>query len=107
MFGFTIAHVRGDSMSPRLHDGQVKLFRRRTYYQIGDIVLADHSRLGLIIKQIAGMTGGSVRLKGLNPHSISEADIGDLAVERIKGRLVGRAHKQNINAATQHLGNET
>lgn len=89
MFGFTIAHVRGDSMSPRLHDGQLKLFRRRPNYQVGEIVLVDHPRYGLVIKQIVALNSTSVRLKGLNPHSISEDSMGDIPVECVSGRLIG------------------
>ena len=89
MFGFTIAHVRGDSMSPRLHDGQLKLFRRKPTYKIGEIVLVDHPRYGLVIKQVAALTEMSVRLQGLNPNSVSEDSIGDVPLDRIAGRLVG------------------
>ncbi|MEO1642467.1 MAG: S24/S26 family peptidase [Pseudomonadota bacterium] len=88
MFGFTLAYVRGDSMSPRLHDGQVKLFRRRKAYQVGDIVLAEHPSLGLIIKQIQGLESGFLTLRGLNSASISATKIGQIPVERVVGRLV-------------------
>ncbi|MEM1035877.1 MAG: S24/S26 family peptidase [Pseudomonadota bacterium] len=89
MLGFTIAHVRGDSMSPRLHDGQLKLFRRRTRYKVGEIILVDHPHYGLVIKQVAALTEMSVRLQGLNPHSVSEDSMGDVPLDRIAGRLVG------------------
>lgn len=89
MFGFTIAHVRGDSMSPRLTDGQLKLFRRRGAYRVGDIVLATHPNYGLIIKQISALEDKLVALRGLSSESVSETSLGQISIENIHGRLIG------------------
>ncbi|MGZ7116778.1 MAG: S24/S26 family peptidase [Methanobacterium sp.] len=60
------ATVRGTSMIPTLKDGQNIMALKTTSFKVGDIVIARHSRYGLIIKRVASINNGNMFLKSDN-----------------------------------------
>lgn len=75
-------------MEPDLPNGSYGLFRRRRHYKVGDIILADHSRYGHIVKQIVDVTDKTVSLQGTHRDSVSRESMGPLPVDKILGTLV-------------------
>lgn len=88
MFGITIVRISGSSMEPRLRSGDFGVFLRRRRYQIGDIVLVQHPRLGKIVKVLRTLQGDEVTLEGTSPLSTSSAAMGQLPTSAILGRLI-------------------
>lgn len=68
--------------------GSYAVFRRRPAYTIGDIILAEHERLGTIVKEIVSEDAHGFRLRGLHHQSTSTQTMGSLPVDRILGKLV-------------------
>lgn len=60
------AVVNGDSMIPTLKNGQMVVALKTPDFKVGDIVIARHPSLGLIIKRVASIKKGKVFLKSDN-----------------------------------------
>ncbi|MBI5679916.1 MAG: S24/S26 family peptidase [Methanobacterium sp.] len=60
------AVVNGDSMIPTLKDGHLVVALKTSDFKVGDIVIARHPSLGLIIKRVASIKNGKVFLKSDN-----------------------------------------
>lgn len=96
MLGFRLICVDGDSMGEDLPDGSYALFGCRGNAGPGDIVLAQHSKYGMIVKELVAISKHSFRLKGRSPASVSEAQIGTLP----RDALIGRLLCSNVPAST-------
>ena len=100
MFGWRLIRVDGESMAPDLPSGSYALFRKCRSNRKGDTVLVNHSRLGLIIKDISDFTpGGQIWLKGRSPLSISRQRMGQIDRTQILGKLIW-AHRPRPTAMT-------
>ena len=64
---------------------------------IGDIVQVDHPDLGLIVKYIATVSPGGVRLIGAASSSIDPHATGKIARERVLSRLVWRIKPARVD----------
>jgi len=85
-----IRRVVGDSMSPRLNEGNLILVRRSKNYKIGDIVgfkLNDQ----VLIKRISEINNGLFYALGDNPkNSLDSRKFGWIAFDTIVFKLVFR-----------------
>ena len=80
-------------MSPALENGDFAVAQclpGEANLYIGDIVQVDHPDLGLIVKYIATVSPGGVRLIGAASSSIDPHVTGKIARERVLSRLVWR-----------------
>lgn len=85
-----IHKVRGQSMSPSFfHNDYALSFQCRfTRYRVGDVVIARHPDLGVIIKRIAEVDGQrNVRLVGDSPCSTSSQAMGWLVPAQLLGKV--------------------
>ncbi len=73
-----IVTVDGTSMLPTLQDGQKALINKTHNIHVGDIVVADSSEYGGIIKRVDNIEGSSVHLVSDNK---------EISYERINGAL--------------------
>ncbi len=88
LFGWQLVRVTGDSMVPALDDGDFVITRPGTP-AVGDVVLARHPSLGLIIKRVrAANTDRTYALVGDNPISTSTTAIGPVPADRVQGVAV-------------------
>lgn len=75
-------------MLPTLRDGSIAVFYVTTSFKPGDIVLADHPTLGLIVKQLCQLDNGLVTLAGTSAESIDSVAMGALPIGALRGRLL-------------------
>lgn len=69
-------------MQPALNDGDIVILRRRRWPpEVGTIIVAEHARLGRIIKRI----DQDGRLRGDNPSSSSPAELGHVSESKVIG----------------------
>ena len=73
-----VIHVNGTSMLPTLQDGQKVLINKTHNIHIGDIVVANSSEYGGIIKRVGDIKGNSVFLQSDNKK---------ISYEYINGKL--------------------
>lgn len=96
MFGWRLARVEGDSMSPTLSDGDY-VFARRKVALLGDVVLIRHMNLGLIVKRICKIDETHhYTVAGDNPRSTSSDALGLIPVEAIVGVVCWRVSPDGI-----------
>lgn len=88
MLGWTLIRIVGDSMRPLVNPGAFAVFRQRSTYATGDVVLVDHPRFGTIIKRAIDVTPQQLWLEGANSDSLSRETMGPVERRRIKGKLV-------------------
>lgn len=87
----SLVKIHGDSMAPALPDTSYALFRRKRRFSVGDIVLVDHPRFGMIVKTITRFTSDNrVGLAGLSLSSTSPAKLGVVPEAAVKGKLLLR-----------------
>lgn len=77
---FSYAVVRGDSMRPHLHNGDIVVLRREDRYGIGDVVAYRDPRIGPLLHRIVGKDGERFVLRGDNrensdPYAPLPADV--------------------------------
>lgn len=86
--------VRGRSMAPTLLPGErLVVARLRRAPRIGEIVLAPDPREPSreLVKRVASIEAGGVRLRGDNPAFSSDARVfGLVPIERVRWRVVAR-----------------
>ena len=86
--------VTGNSLSPSFLDGDYVLIgtrkRKLASYKIGDILVADHQLLGLIIKRVRANHPDTqtFELEGTNPASISSQKIGLVPYQAVLGEVL-------------------
>jgi len=91
---FRILKVTGNSLSPSFLSGDyvlVRTFRGNlSGYSQGEIVVARHPVLGLIIKQVRQDHPDSkkLELEGIHPDSISSEKIGLVPYQDVVGKLL-------------------
>ena len=66
-----VIRINGDSMSPTLHNNDyVVIFRRGWFVRPGSVVVANHRKLGKIIKRVGHVDEhGDMTLIGDSPRS--------------------------------------
>ena len=100
MFGWRIARVDGDSMSPTLLDGDYVFARKNRRPTTGAIALIEHPTLGQIVKRIDGRDdSGRYRVRGDNVRSTSSDALGALdrnAIEAVVRWRVSPSGLQRI-----------
>lgn len=85
IFGWQIVRVEGESMSPCLENGDYIVVKKKPI-SLGDVVLIEHSSLGLIVKRIHTKNAdGRFLVAGDNPASTSSEKIGLVASRSILG----------------------
>lgn len=91
IFGWCLVRVNGHSMMPALAHGDFVVGRRYADYNLGNIVLVDHSYYGRVVKCIHQFTDdGRVMLKGKSSMSTSTEDLGLIDRSQIVARVVWR-----------------
>ena len=58
--------VTGSSMVPSMHNGDLAVLRQNDEFQIGDVVLYHHPKLGPVIHRIIAREGSQFVLQGDN-----------------------------------------
>lgn len=86
---FKLRKVTGNSMLPALDQGDfVIIIKCRP--QIGDIVVAKHSKYGEIIKRVSKINSTGYELSGDNNKSINSKKIGFISPKNILGKVLLR-----------------
>ncbi|WP_275974148.1 nickel-type superoxide dismutase maturation protease [Shewanella pneumatophori] len=92
MFGISFNKVTGDSMFPRLKNGNFVLLTEhfdRQSLKAGDMLKLLHPRYGYMVKTLVGIDhGGWFWFKGENKKSVSINDIGPIAPQQIKSKVI-------------------
>lgn len=71
------------------HGDYVVTYRGRSNrYQVGDVVVVRHPRLGVLLKRIEATTQQHIWLQGDNPESLSAAQLGWVAYAHILGKVI-------------------
>ena len=65
-------HVQGKSMYPTLSDGQTVIVEKTKNIKAGNIVVANSSEYGVIIKRVSQIKGGKIYLTSDNTNVESE-----------------------------------
>jgi signal peptidase I len=78
---FLLVTVRGNSMSPTLHDGERVLVRRSRRIRTGQVVIfatVRHQRSDppWLVKRVTGVEGEQFTVAGDNPRSLGSAQLG-------------------------------
>ena len=76
--------VTGNSMEPFLHNGDLAILRKSQGYQVGDVVLYHHPKLGPVIHRVIAAHREGYSLQGDNNHW---EDSYEPAVSEIAGEL--------------------
>lgn len=87
---FRFIKVQGESMSPRLYDGDF-VFVSRLYWslEVNQLVVVDHSVYGFIVKTILHIApGGLLWLSGENHKSLTPERIGWVSQKRVIGKVL-------------------
>ena len=82
--------VKGNSMQPTFKQNDYVFCWRwlGTQYNVGDLVVADHPHLNIIVKRIIEVdTIRGVLLGGDNPNSTPADQIGWLDIEKLIGKI--------------------
>jgi nickel-type superoxide dismutase maturation protease len=85
---FRLIKVAGDSMSPALRDGDYILIKKARSLRPGFVVVADHPRLGRIVKRVMALDENGITLAGDNPSSTASVEIGPMQPEQLRGRAI-------------------
>ena len=108
VLGWTIVRVSGHSMEPALRDGDYAILRRRKprgVVNLGDVVLVDHPRLGLIVKAVREKVGDDcVSLEGTSAASTSREDLGSVGIRSVLATLVWRVARPLPSSQRGHDG---
>ena len=87
-------------MSPELENGDfavAKCLPKDAKLYIGDIVQVDHPDLGMIVKYVATLSPGGVRLFGAASSSIDSHATGLIPRDRVHSRLVLRINPLRVH----------
>ncbi|MEP0071511.1 MAG: S24/S26 family peptidase [Marinomonas sp.] len=82
--------VQGESMSPRLEDGDF-VFTSRWYkkLKVGHLVVVDHALYGFIVKKVLHIApDGQLWLGGENDKSMQSERIGWVSARRVIGKVI-------------------
>ncbi|MBJ7539697.1 S24/S26 family peptidase [Marinomonas transparens] len=87
---FRLIKVKGDSMVPRLQDGDF-VFTSRFYRQltVDQLVVVDHALYGFIVKRVLHIApDGQLWLGGENNKSLQSERIGWVSPRRVVGKVI-------------------
>ena len=94
---FDVAKVDGISMSPSLMDGDLLLFRKRSQYLVGDVVLYRLSSGVLLVKRVDEIKNGVIDLASDNRWVESSLRLAGLSGEGVIGVvLVSFSKRRNF-----------
>lgn len=82
-----IIKVRGGSMRPTLVPGDYMIIIKARALRPGFVVLVDHPEYGVIVKRVVSVSGATLRLVGDGHVTTETADMGDVAVSQVMGRV--------------------
>lgn len=82
--------VKGESMSPRLQDGDfVFTSRLHKKLKVGHLVVVDHAFYGFIVKKVLHIApDGQLWLGGENNKSLESERIGWVSARRVVGKVI-------------------
>jgi len=86
--------VRGDSMLPRLADGDLllvlKWFRWLGPLRAGDCVVFRHAIYGVLVKQVVELqpAAATLTVRGTRPVSLDSQELGPIALADVVGKVV-------------------
>ncbi|MEI6894701.1 MAG: nickel-type superoxide dismutase maturation protease [Colwellia sp.] len=93
MFCFKLWKVRGQSMTPVIHEGSFILVTKLLLLfpvKEGQRILIKHPEYGIIVKTVALVDkNGFIWSKGENKKSLSVEQIGPVDKEQVLGRIIG------------------
>ncbi|MFT2111558.1 S24/S26 family peptidase [Marinomonas sp. 2405UD68-3] len=87
---FRFIKIQGESMSPRLYDGDFVLISR-FYWRltVGQLVVVDHDIYGFIAKKVLHISpDGQLWLGGENAKSLKPERIGWVSPSRVVGKVL-------------------
>lgn len=94
VFGWRIIRISGDSMEPKLGDGDYVLIKRVKPPHLpntGQIIYIDHPHLGKIVKCLGEETKeGTYQIYGLSVKSTMRVDLGTIKPDDILARVIWR-----------------
>ena len=89
---FRVLRVNGHSMAPALQTRDLVLYKtfdgNIENLKVGNFVLADVPKYGLIVKKIIKISSLHIELSGLSPSSVASQHIGQIPHSSIVGKLV-------------------
>jgi len=90
--------VEGNSMTPLLNHGDIVYTKKMKRIRIGDVIIAHHPfRKKYIIKQVTGVRGTMLELRGLNPEESEDSRVfGNIPVKDSIGVVVSKKPKGYI-----------
>jgi signal peptidase I len=88
--------IRGDSLSPKLQDGdfvlssKIPILLKRL--QPGDLVVFNQPGYGVLIKQVQAISPGgqSLEVRGVHPESVDSRTFGPVMQKTLIGKIVAR-----------------
>ncbi len=83
---FKMVRVQDHSMSPLYESGDFLLLRCRFTPALGQRVVFGHPLYGTMVKEIIALN--PLRVKGLNPVSISSEKMGDIEPHWLIGKVI-------------------
>ena len=84
-----IARIDGRSLGSRFPDGSFAVFRRRREVKRGDIIVARHPELGVIVRKVATITlRGRYSLHGMPRQGGNGEGTGSVARDEVLGTLM-------------------
>lgn len=91
-----LLQVEGHSMAPNAQNGDFILvftFFNMFKLQPGEWLVFDHPSFGLLLKECVtvDINENSFRCKSINPHGLTEKEIGDINFSRLKGKVFWHA----------------
>ncbi len=96
---FKILRIRGDSLSPKLMDGdfvlssKIPILLKRL--QTGDLVVFNQPGYGVLIKQLESISqdGQSLEVRGLHQDSVDSRTFGPVSRHSLLGKIVYSIHQ--------------
>lgn len=91
--------VRGDSMLPRLADGDLVWVlggpRWLVPLRVGDCVVFRHAVYGVLIKQVVELqpAAGTLTVRGTRPVSLDSQEFGPVPLRDVLGKVIWTVHK--------------
>jgi len=94
-----ILRIRGDSLSPKLQDGdfvlssKIPILLKRL--QPGDLVVFNQPGYGVLIKELETISpdGQSLVVRGLHPDSVDSRTFGTVSRRSLQGKIVYSIHQ--------------
>ena len=95
-----IVKIKGLSMSPRLWPGDYLVVIRRPFFRIkvGDLVVVEQDKIGLLVKSVRSIKNNMVFLEGTHDCSVDSRHFGEVHSERVIAKAIYHFKKPRIKS---------